>query len=210
MEQKRFAANRDPEVVFPGTPASDRLFSAFSVGASRCGDPLRTPAVAISNSRPRARSRSVDAFASVVTTRPKPIRASQPTAISNSQIPRLEPNLTPAKSASISFLIAKNDDPTRVVGLSDQREPKDLSSTSAAFAVAEARQRHLNSVPHYAYLSRYAFERQNANHARRERVADVFGVKPRRSNRLCRRLEFDVTHCEQTTDADSNRRKSNN
>jgi hypothetical protein len=110
--------------------------------------------------------------------------------VSNRQIPKLRPYLTAAKSTSMTSLIAKI-----------------RANRASLFFVldVEAPQRHLKSAPHYAYLSRHTFERLSA---RRERAAYVFGLKSRNSNRLCCRLEFDATHCKQTTDANSNRRKT--
>jgi hypothetical protein len=45
----------------------------------------------------------------------------------NRQIPELEMDLTTLESTGVPVLIAKNPDPMRVVVLSDNREPKDLS-----------------------------------------------------------------------------------
>jgi hypothetical protein len=120
------------------------------------------------------------------------IRGPRSTAISNRQITRLEPHLSSAKSISISFLIAKI--------LTNRISP--------FFTPAEARQRHLKSSPQYAYLSRHIFGRQRARRARRERAAGVFGLNSRSFNRFRCRLEFDATHCKQTTDANSDRRKT--
>jgi hypothetical protein len=131
-------------------------------------------------------------FVTSLRTRSKPIRSAHSISISNRNIPRLEPHLTVAISTDNSFLIAT----------------KHTNRTFVFFLDTEARQRHLKSAPHYAYLSRHTFERQRARRARRERAADVFGLESRNSNRLCCRLEFDATHCKQTTDANSNRRKT--
>jgi len=61
--------------------------------------------------------------------------------ISNRQIPRLEVDLTRAKSMCVPVLIAKFDDLTKVVVLSEQREPKDLSRATyfSRFAIHQSR-----------------------------------------------------------------------
>jgi indole-3-glycerol phosphate synthase len=58
--------------------------------------------------RTTARSSVVDIPKVAGRTRPKRSRGRLSTAISNRHIPRIEPNLTPAKSTSASFLIATN------------------------------------------------------------------------------------------------------
>jgi hypothetical protein len=164
-----------------------RLSSPFFVGAQHAA-----PGVALPGSRPQARSRTACVLASSARIRPEPTRGPQSTAISNRNIPRLEPHLTVAISTDNSFLIAT----------------KRANRTFVFFLDTDALQRHLKSAPHYAYLSRHTFERRSARHPRREPAAGVFGLKSRISNQLCRRLEFDATHCKQTTDANSNRRKT--
>jgi hypothetical protein len=169
IEQRRSATNEDPRVVFLETSAAARL-----MGQS---PPWRTPGLpALAGAalpcclKPRTRSRTADVFASSARTRLKAIPGPQSTAISNSQIPRLELDLTLAKSMSMSLLIAKNL----------------TIPISALSTVTEARQRHLKSASHYVYLSRYVSKRPSAIHARRARA----------------------THCKQTADAESNRRKT--
>ena len=191
------------EVMFLGTPISDRLFSTFPVGAQHACPPRRAvPGLRLGRCLcsgalqgglffllPHARLPRLAPFVTSLRTRPKPIRSAHSISISNRNILRLEPHLTVAISTNNSFLIAT----------------KHTNRTFVFFLETEAPQRHLKSAPHYAYLSRHTFERESA---RRERAADVFGLRPRNFNRLCRRLEFDATHCKQTTDADSNRRKT--
>ena len=182
--KERHARNMQPD---SNTQMAGRL---FPVGAQHACPPWRAaPGVALPGSRPQARSRTACVFASSARIRPEPARGPQSTAISNRNIPRLEPHLTVAISTENSFLIAT----------------KRTNRTFVFFLAADGPQRHLKSATHYAYLSRHTFEPQSA---RRERAADVFSMESRNSNRLCCRLEFDATHCKQTTDANSNRRKT--
>ena len=208
IDHQRSAANSGREGMPLGTPISDRLFSTFPVGAQHACPPWRAvPGLRLCRClcsgalqgglfflRPHARLPRLAPFITSLRTRPEPIRSAHSISISNRNIPRLEPHLTVAISTNNSFLIAT----------------KHANRTFVLFLDTEARQRHLKSASHYAYLSRHTFERQRAKPARRERAAGVFGLKPRNSNRLCYRLEFDATHCKQTTDADSNRRKTGN
>jgi len=184
-----FSLANSPSAVYP---AYSRFTRIFPVGAQHAVPGL--PAVAgaeLPDSLPRARSHTVDVSASSAGIRPEPIRSAHSISISNRNIPRLEPHLTVAISTDDSFLIAT----------------KHTNRTLVFFLDTEARQRHLKSAARYAYLSRDAFLRQNLTHAGRQRAADVFGLKSRNSNRLCRRLEFDATHCKQKTNAESNRRE---
>jgi len=197
------------EVLFLGTPVSSLALGSSLASSPSAADPTSSgfaeifpvgaqhavpglPAVAgaeLPDSLPRARSHTVDVSASSAGIRPEPIRSAHSISISNRNIPRLEPHLTVAISTDNSFLIAT----------------KHANRTFVFFLDTEGRQRHLKSAPHYAYLSRHTFEPKSARHAR---AAGVFGLKSRNSNQLCRRLEFDATHCKQTTDANSNRRKA--
>jgi hypothetical protein len=181
IQQERSATIGSREVVSLGTPISDRLFSTFPVGAQHACPPWRAvPGLRLCRCLcsgalqggllfllPDARLRRLAPFVTSLRTRPEPIRSAHSISISNRNIPRLEPHLTVAISTDNSFLIAT----------------KHTNRTFVFFLDTEARQRHLKSASHYAYLSRHTFKRQSAIHERRERAADVFGLKPRNSNR---------------------------
>jgi hypothetical protein len=116
----------------PGTQASSWLGRHFACRGqsaatdARCGNP-QLSATCATAPRPRLLSEGLQP-------------ATGKKRISNRQIRRLESYLNPAKSSPAPSLIAKNDDLTKVVVLSDQRESKELSRDcdpffSASFSV---------------------------------------------------------------------------